>query len=70
MTDYGVSAVGGVMVQDNMALFEMSRLAQSLSAGENMLVSHEEKDELLDIIHAYFQRSGPIMEKEIPRKAD
>ena len=68
--DYGVSAVGGIMVVDNMSLLEMVKIAQSISAGEGMLVSRDEKDELIDTLHEYWLRSGPIMEKEIPRRAD
>ena len=70
MSSYGVSAVGGIMIVDNRSILEMVRLATSLSAGDGMLVSHEEKDELLDTLHEYFLRSGAIMEKEIPRKTD
>tara|TARA_R110000851_G_scaffold235389_1_gene387929 strand:+ start:490 stop:705 length:216 start_codon:yes stop_codon:yes gene_type:complete len=68
--DYSVSAVGGVMVTDNRSLWEMVKLAQSLSAGDGLLVSHEEKDELIENLRAWVIRSGPIMEQEIPRKAD
>ena len=68
--DYSVSAVGGVMVVDNRSLWQMVALAQSISAGEDMLITHDEKDELIDILHEYFIRSGPIMEQEIPRQAE
>ena len=70
LIDYGVSEVGGVMVNDNRALLQMERLCSGMSAGDGLLISREEKKELIDILHKYFVRSGPIMELEIPRRSD
>ncbi len=70
LIDYGVTATGGVMINDNRALLEMEKLCTSMSAGEGLLISREEKSELIDIIHKYFIRSGPIMELEIPKRSD